>query len=309
MIWLLFLLIHLVLATPPIRCVNFYGIETERKAPVCDWQHEPKWYLQHLKEGYGLNSIRLPYSREYAIGNDFRKLDNLINTCHDMDIKIILDYHRTYSTHQGKTPTEGITLGQFLDTHVGLLQRYREKIWGVSVFNEIQITDGNYTNRINHMVVNAIESQFPNTYKYFLGCANWGHDCSDITIPEGFENRSFIDIHQYAFTDNQTTRNITFPSRIPPQNYFVGEIGAKSEEMPWLRNYLEYLEQRNITNLCFWTISHSSDTGGLWKDDCETIEQAKIDLLADFFRHQNPNQPPPCTRRLRGPGRKPYIEL
>lgn len=304
-----FILLQAALATPPIRCVNFYGIETERKAPVCDWQHEPKWYLQQLKDGYGLNAIRLPYSREYVTGNDFKKMDLLIDTCKDMGVKVILDYHRTYATHQGTAPTEGITLGQFLDTHIGLLNRYQDKIWGVSVFNEIQITDGDYTNRINHMIVNAIESQFPHRYYYFLGCANWGHDCSSITLPAGFENRSFIDIHQYPFTDHPETRNITFPPNIPPDRYFVGEIGCKDEEIPWLRSYLEYLDTRNITNVCFWTIAHSSDTGGLWKDDCSTIVQEKIDLLADFFNHTTPL--PPCIqrRRLRNRGGNPYIEL
>ena len=307
--FLLLVLLKLVLATPPIRCVNFYGIETERKAPVCDWQHEPKWYIQKLKDGYGLNSIRLPYSREYAVGNDFKKMDALIDTCNQMGVKVILDYHRTYSSHQGKIPTEGITLGQFVDTHVGLLNRYQDKIWGVSVFNEVQIMDGKYTNRVNHMIVNAIESQFPGRYFYFLGCANWGHDCSEITLPFGFENRSFIDIHQYPFTDNTTTREVVFPSRIPSDRYFVGEIGCKDEDIPWLANYLEYLEKRNISNLCFWTIAHSSDTGGLWKDDCETMIESKVDLLAEFFNHSV--VPPPCIRRrrLRNRGGNPYIEL
>lgn len=303
---LLLLLMPILLTAYPIRCVNFYGIETERKAPVCDWQHEPQYYLEQLKAGYGLNTIRLPYSRDYVLGNDFRKMDALIDTCQSLNISVILDYHRTYCTHQGKTPTEGITLGQFLDTHLTLLNRYQNKIWGVSVFNEIQITDSNYTNRINHMVANAIESQFPNKYQYFFGCANWGHDCSGITIPKEFENRSFIDIHQYAFTDNQTTRNSTFPLYIPASRYFIGEIGANQHDMPWFRNYLSYLLSRNISNLCLWTIAHSGDTGGLWKDDCQTLEHEKVDLLADFFNHTNPN-PPPCQRRLRR--RYPYIEL
>lgn len=286
-----------MIATPPIRCVNFYGIETERKAPICDWQHEPGWYLQKLKDAYGLNAVRLPYSREYATGNDFRKMDALIEVCNKMDIKVILDYHRTYSTHQGKTPTEGISLGQFVDTHIGLLNRYQDKIWGVSVFNEIQVTDGNYTNRINHLIVNAIESQFPRRYYYFLGCATWGHDCRDVTLPVGFENRSFIDIHQYPFTDNATMRETTFPNHIPADRYFIGEIGAKDDQLPWLQDYLEYLQRRNITNLCFWTIAHSGDTGGLWKDDCETPIETKLDLLADFFNHTK--SLPPCIQRRR----------
>lgn len=297
--WFSILLLPLALATPPIRCVNFYGFENDRKAPVCNWQHEPKWYLQTLKDGYGLNAVRLPYSREFAIGNNFKLMDDFIKTCNDMDIKVILDYHRTYSTHQGKGPTEGTTLGQFLDTHIGLLNRYQGQIWGVSAFNEIQSSDSNYTNQINHMVVNAIESQFPNTYNYFLGCANWGHDCSQITIPEGFENRSFVDIHQYAFTDNQTSRNTYFPSRIPSDRYFVGEIGCKDNEIPWLKSYLEYLDSRRVGNLCFWTIAHSPDTGGLWKDDCETLNVNKVDLLADFFNVTNRYRSP-CARYLRG---------
>jgi hypothetical protein len=226
-------------------------------------------------------------------------MDLMIDTCRDLGLNVILDYHRTYASHQGKVPTEGITLGAFVDTHIGLLQRYQDKVWGVGIFNEIQVPYGNYTNYINHMIVNAIESQFPNKYRYFLGCPSWGHDCRNATLPVGLEDRSFIDIHQYAFTDNQTTRNTTFPSRIPPSNYFVGEIGAKSEEIPWLSAYLDYLGARGIDNLCFWTIAHSSDTGGLWKDDCTTMEDTKVSLLAKFFNHTNMGILPPCSPNLR----------
>lgn len=282
-----------------IRCVNFYGIENERGSPVCDWQHAPEWYLKQLQSGFGLNAVRLPYSRDYVMGNHFEKMDAFIQTCQKLGLMVILDYHRTYCTHQGKTPTEGITLGQFLDTHLALLKRYGNKIWGVSIFNEIQVVDSAYTNRINHMAVNAIESQYPGMYTYFLGCAKWGHDCSGITLPVGFENRSYIDIHQYSFTDNATERATVFPDRIPSERYFVGEIGGKHEDMPWLQSYLGYLEKRNITNLCFWTIAQSADTGGLWKDDCETVEHEKIELLARFFNHSNSLPVPPC-RRLRG---------
>lgn len=288
---LLFLLPALAWA---IRCVNFYGLENERKAPVCDWVHEPRWYIQKLKDGFGLDTVRLPYSRDYVMGGDWKKMDAIIQTCNEMSIKVIVDYHRTYQSHQGKTPTEGITLGQFLDTHLAVLNRYHEKVWGVSVFNEIQVKDGSYTDQINHMMVNAIESQFPGKYNYFLGCADWGHNCQNVTLPNGFENRSYIDIHQYSFTDKPAERTTVFPDRIPSVNYFVGEIGAKTEELPWLRSYLGYLEKRGISNICFWTIAHSTDTGGLWKDNCETIEQEKIDLLADFFNHTQPS----CRRRM-----------
>lgn len=239
------------------------------------------------------------------MGRNFHAMDAMIETCQKLGIRVILDYHRTYCTHQGKTPTEGISLGQFLDTHLTLLQRYKNKIWGVSVFNEIQIQDGLYTDQINHMTVHAIESQFPGAYQYFLGCANWGHDCSQITLPQGLENRSYIDVHQYAFTDNKTTRATTIPDRIPPDRYFIGEIGGKHEDMPWLQEYFKFLESRNITNLCFWTIAQSADTGGLWRDDCDTLEEEKVRILADFFNHSNTLVPPPC-RRLRG---GPYIEL
>lgn len=288
-----------VSAETPIKCVNFYGLETERKAPVCNWQHEPKWYLQKLQAAYGLNTVRLPYSREYAIGNDFKQMDLMIDTCNELGIKVILDYHRTYASHQGKTPSEGVTLGQFLDTHVGLLNRYQNKIWGVSVFNELQVFDNNYANHINHFVANAIESVFPGRYFYFMGCSGWGHDCGGITIPVGFENRTYIDIHQYAFTDNQTTRSTRFSPSVPIDRYFVGEIGAKTEDVPWLDGYLKFLEQTGVSNLCFWTISHSTDTGGLWRDDCESPEYEKLNLLARFFNHSN-YENGPCGPRVGG---------
>lgn len=295
MMKLLMLLLPVVVAE--LRCVNFYGIETERMSPVCDWKHEPKWYLEQLQEAFGLNTLRLPYSREYAIGDNFEALDNLVKTCNDLGINVILDYHRSRASHQSKTPTDDATLGEFVDTHIGMLQRYKDKIWGVSVYNEIQIPDGKYTNQINHMVLHAVESQFPGKYRYFLGCADWGHDCRDITIPTGFENRSYIDIHQYQFTDKPEMRHVTFPEG---KNYFVGEIGANDKDMPWLREYLKYLKTRSIHDLCFWTIAHSTDTGGLWKDDCESPLTDKWKLLQEFFGVTPPECK--CPRWLRGGG-------
>lgn len=295
----LFLLISFTLATDPIRCVNFFGVETERKSPICDWANPPKYYLKYLKDAVGLNTVRIPYSKEYVNGKDFKKLDLLVDQAHELDLRVILDYHRSYASHQGAVPTEGFSLGAFIDTHLTVMERYKDKAFGVGVFNEIQINDAHYVNAINHATANAIESQFPNKFHYFLGCSTWGHDCRNITLPSGLENRSYIDIHQYAFTDKLSTRESMIPGP-DYDKYFVGEIGAKQEDMPWLKDYFKFLKNKNITNMCYWTIAHSHDTGGLWKDDCKTVEEEKIDLLLDFWNvTTTTSQLPLCRPNLR----------
>lgn len=294
---LLFLLFSFTFAANPIRCVNFYGIETERKAPVCDWIREPKYYLEYLKQHVGLNTVRIPYSREYVLQGNFQKLDTIIKQSNELNIRVILDYHRNFASHQGAVPTEGFSLGSFIDTHLMVLQRYKQQVYGVGIYNEIQVQDAHYVNAINHAAANAIESQFPNMFNYFLGCKTWGHDCRNITLPVGLEDRSYIDVHQYAFTDNTTTREKMVPGP-DYTKYFVGEIGATQKDMPWLETYMHFLKTKNISNMCFWTIAHSQDTGGLWKPDCLTPEENKIQLLNEFWNITS-NQLPLCRPNLR----------
>ena len=283
------------------RCMNFYGLETPRLGFVCDWAHPPYHYLSILKQTMNIDTIRLPFSREYIESGNFSLMDCFIRDCNSLGLSVILDYHRTYASHQGPSPEEGISLTQFEDTWALVAARYKDhgNVIGIGIFNEYQGKDAEYVIKIHNQVISAIESVVPDKYLYFVGCTNWGGDCGQFRLdkfnidPE----RLYIEVHKYIFSgaSNPTDWDISIPSSVPSSNWFIGEMGWKStipREREWAHTFLSYLHKRNITNVCGWTIAHSGDTDGWWKDDCEVFDWGKAAVLNAFWETR--------SRRLRG---------
>jgi len=257
---------------------------------VCDWAHPPYWYLDQLIQYMKINTIRLPFSYELVKYNSLGYLDSMMNECKKRGLKVILDWHRTWTSHQGPYPEEGITRDEFLDTWIFLLNRYPET-YGVGVFNEIQGGDYDYAINLHKDTILSIENAFPNKYRYFCGCVKWGGDCSRIDlsdIADSIWNRTYIEVHKYIFSgpSNLADWEVSMPYHIPPERWFVGEVGWKNdilEERRWAENFLTYLNFRNISNLCAWTIAHSGDTEGWWKDDCENFQWDKASMLNSYW--------------------------
>lgn len=293
MIQVILLLFYMVsLSEAVFRCMNFYGLETERQGFVCDWTHNPEWYIEKLKTDLSINTIRLPFSYEYVTFSDMTMMDNFIETCRIHGINIILDYHRTWSDHQGPVPNEYITMDDFIGSWIKVLNRYYayDNLIGVGIFNEIQLeNDFNYANSMHELVISSLEKVFPDRFYYFAGCPNWGGNCSEMDLSHMTTwNRTFIEVHKYVFSGNSVSLDwdISIPSRIPADHWFVGEVGWKhgdSVHLEWAERFLSYLKTRNITNVCAWTIAHSGDTEGWWKDDCETFNWAKAALLKTLW--------------------------
>lgn len=284
-----------------IRCMNFYGLETVSKDLVCGWQHNPRWYLERLKYDMFINTIRLPFSYEYVREGQWTNMDKIINDCHLLQMRVILDYHRTYNTHQGPVPEEGISRQQFIDAWKTVLHRYYnyENVFGVGVFNEIQaFNDFKYTVDLHKEVVSALEAEFPDRFYYFLGCPNWGGNCLDMMslrdlLPTVW-NRTYIEVHKYSFSGEQSTQawDISIPDTIQPNHWFIGEFGWKETEpsqVEWAIEFINYLKSRGIYNACAWTIAHSGDTNGWWNDDCETFNWDKAEILTRLWysAHRN----------------------
>lgn len=286
------LLSWIVVAFATIRCMNFYGLETERASFVCDWIHSPVWYLERLKYDLSINTIRIPFSFQYVQYSDMKQLDMFMSECHRLQLDVILDYHRTWSDHQGPTPEEGITLDQFISTWIKILERYEhyDILKGVGIYNEIQLdNDFTYTNWLHETVITQLESRFPERFSYFAGCPNWGGNCSlmDLSHMDTW-NRTYIEVHKYLFSGNSVVEDweVSIPRRIPPERWFVGEVGWKQGDdthRNWAEGFLAYLKNRNITNVCAWTIAHSGDTEGWWHDDCETFSWEKAALLKTLW--------------------------
>lgn len=271
-----------------IRCMNFYGLETQRAGLVCDWQHDPIWYLDRLQRDLGINTIRLPFSYELVKYHSMDTMDRFMKDCHARNLSVILDWHRTWAGHQGATPEEGITRQEFIDTWIRVVKRYPD-IMGIGVFNEIQTEDFDYANSLHADVIAQVEKEVPGKLLYFAGCPGWGGDCSLMNLTHTPTwNRTFIEVHKYVFSGASDIAdwNRSMPESIPADHWFVGEVGWKHDvpkEREWAERFLTYLNARNITNVCAWTIAHSGDTEGWWKDDCETFNYEKASLLRSFW--------------------------
>lgn len=273
-----------------IRCINFYGIETESKKPVCSWKHPPLWYLSQLKQMMDINTIRLPFSADFIHEGNYEHLDLVIDDAEMLDMQVILDWHRNKQSHQSASPETDLTIDQWIETWTHILRRYHDNptVYGIGAFNELQTENASYAMTIQRDLVEHLERKFPGRYTYFLGCPEWGENCSGMSFSDmPTWNRTYMEIHKYPFTKDrwdESKWNESIPYDICPSHWFVGETGWKQgKEMAWANKFLSYLSQRNISNLCFWTIAESQDTGGLWKDDCETMEQEKSHLLQKFW--------------------------
>lgn len=290
------LLLQVVIAQlQQLRCINFYGLETERARPVCDWRHPPVYYLEVLKTEWQINTVRIPFSYDYVKRGNWIELDQMMNISKSMSINPILDFHRVKDTHQAASPISELSLKEFLWTWFQVLDRYKDSVWGVGIFNEIQTDDVNFTIQIQINITNALEAKYPDKYRYFVGCHSYGSNCKGM---EGYMhltlnttwNRTWIDIHRYQFQMNQGMWETSIPTSIPADHYFVGEIGWRQEiphQKEWAVKFLEYLEKRGVTSACAWTIAISGDTGGFFNDDCNTFDSNKSDIFKSLWADNN----------------------
>lgn len=272
------------------RCVNFYGIETEAAKPVCSWVHDPSWYLNELVKKMHIDSIRLPFSYQYVSCGNFTSMDNIIHAAYVQNISIILDYHRGYADKQGPRPVEdGISEFDWGTIWLLVLNRYQQypNIKALTLFNEWQDMDRKEAEDMQLRLVREIEIEFPGRYEYMLGCVDWGKNCAGMYTSlsnEPFFNRTYVEVHMYAFikyTMNQWEE--IFPKK--PLRTFVGEFGwiNNEQETEWAKVAIRWLKRKQIFDVCFWTLAHSADTGGLYKDDCITEETTKMDMFNSLF--------------------------
>lgn len=269
-------------------CINFFGIETERAAPTCSWENPPSYYLIKLIDRVGLNTVRIPFSYDYVASHDMSQLDELVFTCFQLNLRVILDFHRIENSHQSPTPESGITRDVWASMWIRVLARYQSfpNVVGVGAFNELQGTDPDYANAIQRFLLHAIETRFPGRFYYYLGCPSWSQDCSAMDFSD--LNRVFVEIHLYPFQGNATeiSWDQEMPTRIPSSKWFIGEFGWMTRDpghRQWALNFTTYLRKRGIRNACLWTIANSHDSGGIFEDDCRTLDTNKADLFASIW--------------------------
>lgn len=270
-----------------IRGINYYGIEVESGNFVCSWVRPVEFYVDKFNE-LGFNAIRVPFSHEYVKKGDFSNLDRLFNAVKKYpDMKILLDYHRTWSSHQSYKPDAEISLNEFKRTWITIIQRYvnEPSLEAIDIFNEYQGGDVGYLNWVYKDVVQHIEWNFPNRLIYNIGGYWWGGTINGVSLEDlPFNDRIIYSIHRYHFSNGDW--NNVFGS-MPPHKINVGEFGwvqTDPNQVQWAYDFLGFLKSKGIKNTYFWTVAHSSDTSGIWEDDCINIQWNKYNILKNFWK-------------------------
>ena len=277
------------LPTEPMRFLNLYGLETDLYDCQCSFKYGCEYYID-LGGIYGFNGLRLPLSATYVRRGNFDVLDRIIGKAEQLNMTIMLDYHRTDPSHQGDWYETNLM--DFLTTWNILLSRYynRPVVKYVDLFNEFQ--QGNdkadFWSDIMSQSVHALEKAFPQRYVWVVSGTNWCGTQHGIHIDLPLDNIMYS-VHKYSFSGNggdyvkDWDESFGF---IPPEKLIVGEFGWISsvpQQVEWAKLFLAYLKEKGYKNTCFWTIALSGDTGGILKDDCLTLETEKINMLQDFW--------------------------
>lgn len=279
-----------------IRGTSIYGLETESKNFVCSWKYPVEYYIEKLKD-MNFNSLRIPFSMQYIEENDFSKLDHVIEQATEYNMSVVLDMHRIFNNHQDFSPLEhGVSIERFTNGWLKVLHRYYNKqiVIANNVYNEYQGTDVEFLKNYTKQVLNYIEYYFPNRFTYYLTGHSWSGSLEGFDMEElPYKDRVYYSVHKYIFSIPQGSNPDTFNYEENwdrsfgkyPEKVVVGEYGFKNEpkEIEWAKRFIKYLKRRNIRNSYFWTIAHSFDTGGLWFDDCETIDYKKLSIIKDLW--------------------------
>ena len=272
-----------------IRGINIYGLETDLKNCQCSYKNGCEYYMEY-NVGLGFNFFRIPFSAEYVRAGDFSVLDGIIDTATRLNSTIMLDYHRTFNSHQGNWYET--TLNNFLSIWNVLLLRYFDKpiVQYIDLYNEFQ--DGqektDFWNQVMTDTVLSLETQYPKRYNWVIGGTNWGGNLHGNHIDLPFSN-IYYTIHKYEFSklDNDYRKDWDFSfGFVPADRLIVGEFGWKSdqpEQVFWAQHFLAYLKENGFHNTIFWTLALSGDTGGILRDDCLTLETDKLIMLRNFW--------------------------
>jgi hypothetical protein len=268
-----------------------YGLETSLKNTVCSWKNPGSYYIEEASK-WGFDTVRIPLSLQYIVETNYNILDLLVSTCKKLGVRFILDFHRVSNNRQEEDPDIGISeynrinsRVDFLNAVVSIVGRYEKvpEFVGMNSWNEYTGTNITYKKQWDRYIFDGIEATFPKRFVYFSTGLFWGGTLAGFSLEDApYSDRVIYSVHKYHFsgTGDRKDWESSFGTLYPPSKLIIGEYGFRDpEDMQWGKAFVCYLEEKNIKNHCFWTVAHSGDTGGLWKDDCQTVETAKLGVL------------------------------
>lgn len=227
-------------------------------------------------------------------------LDYLFDLTAGKNISILFDIHRLNTDSQAPKPfldNTVYTFVRFMDAWVKLLDRYhtRWNLMGIDPFNEYQSDDWNDWSNLAAITINHIEAKFPDRFNYYVEGDRWGGDLSGVknkpvNISANVNPRVFYSVHKYWFSDqgcvwdqNCLIQSWNFSFGYLGDRVMVGEWGYISSDnwqTQWANWFVDYLKTRNIHDTYFWSWNFDSgDTKGVLLEDCNNVNQDKVELL------------------------------
>lgn len=283
------LLVPLSLCQATIKGISLYGLETESKNFVCSWYKPVDYYIPRLQQ-LGFNSLRIPYSHEYVLGNNFQNLDVAISTSKQHNISVMLDLHRTWSNKQNAYPIEFISLEQYIETWLIVLRRYKDfdNVIFLNAFNEYTGKDVQFCRYFTKALFDRVESEFPNRFKYLVGGTNWGNDLRGMNMEDlPYHDRIFYSLHKYPWSNTGDERDWEESIQgIPIEKIILDEFSWREwlpDEVEWWHRFSSYLKKKGIRNSYYWTLSNSGDTGNLFQNDCQIFKLDNYLLLKSLY--------------------------
>jgi aryl-phospho-beta-D-glucosidase BglC (GH1 family) len=271
--------------------ISIYGLETNLRNTVCSWKHPSSYYIEKLHE-LGFNSLRVPLSIQYLVEGNYDILDSIVAKAGELDMQVYLDIHRVSNAYQQPDPDKGIVefdqvsdRDEFMNFVITMLARYFHNPTVVAIlsWNEYTGTDINYKRGWDRNFFDVVEQSFPGRFLLVATGLLWGGLLVGYSLEDlPYSDRILYSAHKYHFSPpaNPQGWDSSFGNVWPPEKIVVGEWGFRDSEDLWFgRDFAKYLKEKGIKNQFFWTIAHSGDTGGLWLDDCETINWTKYDII------------------------------
>lgn len=279
----------------PYACLSIYGLETSLKDTVCSWKHPGGYYVEQA-HNLGFNTIRIPISIQYVVEGKLGVLDNLVAACTHSNMSFLIDFHRVSNARQEESWDVGIkeyslvhSRDELREIMMQIITKYEPipQFIGVNSWNEYVGTNVTYKKEWDRFIFDKIEATFPGRFTYFPTGMLWGGCLIDYSLEDTpYADRVIYAVHKYHFsgTGDRQDWDKSFGTLFPPYKLFVEEYGFRDpQDLKWGREFVSYLNEKGIRNHCFWTVAHSGDTGGLWEDDCETLNPNKLEIVQSIL--------------------------
>lgn len=252
-------------------------------------------------------------------------LDQLFDMASERNMLILLDLHRLnwqYISELHYDPNDGrFTADTYLETWFKMLDRYgnHSALWGVDLLNEphgrATVNDGNPQTdwkMFAELAIHKIEERYPNAkWIYMVEGVEWGKQLAGfsnalIKPPAKAKHRVAYSAHNYGRSVVPTT-NVWDKAglyrdwdehfgwmRNQGQAVIIGEWGGRTDlDSDWMNIFVDYLQERNITDTFFWALNeNSADVAGYLESDWVTVDKFKREVTTRLQPHPYPAAKP-----------------